>query len=345
MEQKPLFSIIIPAYNAGHFLAECLDSVRSQTYENFEAVLVDDGSNDAETAKICDEYAALDSRIHAYHTQNSGEVLAREFGIRHANGMYCFFCDADDRMYPAALQDVKEVVESATPDVVLFRCKMDEAESRRHLFSPRLFKDGTIIREDGRERDALIRYILTTYYCNSLCLKCVRTSLAARDLGRYPNIIIGGDRLKSIPILFQARRVYYLDKILYWYRCNPTSAIHAPYNKERLDMCYFSQCLLIKAEKEFLGEHGLDNGQNLRRCRQHWFAWKRELAYHCIKSSLPESEKREFIRRIFSDDAMREIERHGRTMRGKSLICYWLHRLGMLERYLWLRHGGRKGRR
>lgn len=91
----PLISIIIPIYNTEKYLRRCLDSVLTQTYKDFECILVDDGSTDA-SGKICDEYAAKDNRFKVFHKRNGGVSSARNLGLDNANGEYIAFCDADD---------------------------------------------------------------------------------------------------------------------------------------------------------------------------------------------------------------------------------------------------------
>lgn len=82
-------SVVLPVYNAERFLHRCIDSVLSQTYKDFELLLVDDGSTDSSGA-ICDEYAARDGRVRVFHKENGGVSSARNLGIRYARGVYCF---------------------------------------------------------------------------------------------------------------------------------------------------------------------------------------------------------------------------------------------------------------
>lgn len=96
---QPLVSIIIPIYGAEKYLQRCLDSIVAQTYTNFEAILVDDGSPDR-CGEICDEYAARDMRFHVIHQENGGVSAARNTGLdyyyRTNRGGYITFIDPDD---------------------------------------------------------------------------------------------------------------------------------------------------------------------------------------------------------------------------------------------------------
>lgn len=91
----PFISIVVPVYNVGDRLYFCLESLLSQSYTDFEVLLIDDGSSDNSPA-VCDEFCAKDSRIKAIHKKNEGVSVARNTGIDHARGEYVFFVDCDD---------------------------------------------------------------------------------------------------------------------------------------------------------------------------------------------------------------------------------------------------------
>lgn len=92
---KPLISVIVPVYNVERYLSHCIDSILTQTYENLEIILVDDGSTDS-SRQICEDYADKDSRIKTIHKLNGGLADARNKGIEAASGEYCSFVDSDD---------------------------------------------------------------------------------------------------------------------------------------------------------------------------------------------------------------------------------------------------------
>ncbi len=92
---EPKISIIVPVYKVEPYLRKCLDSIVNQTYRNLQVILVDDGSPD-NCGRICDEYAAKDSRIEVIHQENGGLSAARNAGLRLATGDYIGFVDSDD---------------------------------------------------------------------------------------------------------------------------------------------------------------------------------------------------------------------------------------------------------
>lgn len=88
-------SIVVPVFNVEQFLQTCVDSIVAQTFDDWELILVNDGSTDS-SGVICDRYAQLDSRIRVYHIANGGVSRARNYGLNHANGEWICFIDSDD---------------------------------------------------------------------------------------------------------------------------------------------------------------------------------------------------------------------------------------------------------
>ena len=100
---QPLISIIIPVFNVEQYVESCIDSVLSQSYENIEIIIVDDGSTDS-SGCICDKYATLDGRINVIHKANGGLSDARNTGIQLARGEFISFVDSDDFVSPTFIE-------------------------------------------------------------------------------------------------------------------------------------------------------------------------------------------------------------------------------------------------
>lgn len=115
----PLISVIIPVYNAEKYVADAIKSLINQTAENWEAILVDDGSTD-NSPQICKEFAAKDSRITVIHKINGGVGSARNVGIDAADGKYILFLDADDRLVSTIIERLSFAAEKCDADLVLF---------------------------------------------------------------------------------------------------------------------------------------------------------------------------------------------------------------------------------
>lgn len=110
-------SVIIPIYNTGIFLSECVESVRDQTLQDIEIILVDDESPD-DAPKICDEYAEKDKRIKVIHKKNEGLGFARNSGLDIATGEYVIFIDSDDFIQPNMLQTLYDTAKQHDADEV-----------------------------------------------------------------------------------------------------------------------------------------------------------------------------------------------------------------------------------
>ncbi|MBQ9059428.1 MAG: glycosyltransferase family 2 protein, partial [Atopobiaceae bacterium] len=112
-------SIIVPVYNAEQYLDECVNSILSQSYQNIELILVDDGSQDS-SPQMCDEYSENDCRVIVIHQPNAGTSAARNSGIAHATGEYITFVDNDDFLMTGdCIKKLMERVDSERPDVLM----------------------------------------------------------------------------------------------------------------------------------------------------------------------------------------------------------------------------------
>ncbi len=121
MQNIPKISFIIPVYNVEHYLNQCIDSILNQNFNNFEIILVNDGSTDS-SGDICNKYADNDSRIKVIHQKNGGSGNARNTGIRVAAGEYIIFMDGDDFLVENILKLIAETIDDNNhADVLLGR--------------------------------------------------------------------------------------------------------------------------------------------------------------------------------------------------------------------------------
>jgi glycosyltransferase involved in cell wall biosynthesis len=147
---NPLVSIAIPAYNAAVHIRATLQSVQAQTYRNFEAIVVDDGSTDA-TSTIVEEFIAADPRFRLIRQRNAGVGGARNTAIRAARGVYIAPLDADDIWEPEKLEKQVECMERGGPEVGMVYCWNRRIDERG-----RYIGDGSRYTVEGRIRRALI---------------------------------------------------------------------------------------------------------------------------------------------------------------------------------------------
>lgn len=117
-ENAPLVSVIVPVYKAEHYLKECVNSLLNQTFQNYEVILVNDGSPDS-SGHICDEYAKGDQRIKVIHKKNEGANKARATGVEHASGQWILFVDSDDTIPTQALTNLFSKAQKESLDIAI----------------------------------------------------------------------------------------------------------------------------------------------------------------------------------------------------------------------------------
>lgn len=160
MRIKDKISIIVPVYQAQEYIANMIDSVIQQTYQNWELLLVDDGSQD-DSGKICDSYHTIEERVRVFHIPNGGVAHARSVGLSHAQGEYIFFLDSDDWLSCQTLEKLYECLLQEEADIVscLF---IKEYERLRLPYYPQLKKrcyDSTAIVKELMKNKRIKNYV------------------------------------------------------------------------------------------------------------------------------------------------------------------------------------------
>lgn len=123
-----LVSIIVPVYNVENYLNKCLTSLIEQSFENFEVILINDGSTD-NGGKICDAFVERDKRFHVLHTENNGVSHARNLGIDLSKGKYIVFVDSDDWAEPSFLNDFIKKIPTDNDDFLILQNAIDSFEN------------------------------------------------------------------------------------------------------------------------------------------------------------------------------------------------------------------------
>lgn len=226
-----MVSIIVPAYNAVRWLPAAVRSVLAQTEQDWELVLVDDGSTDA-TPGLCDGYAASDARIRVEHTPNAGVSAARNHGLKLCRGQWILFLDADDVLHPDMLRIMLDAATRHKVDMVScatyqFHTPQQEADWLNTSFQIPI-KERVLTSGDA---------ILEAYYQTSDLNVSVWAKLYSRSVwqgqsfynGRYEDLEIACRLMES------ADRIVCVDAPLYGYRQNPDSYMHR-FTLQRLDV-------------------------------------------------------------------------------------------------------------
>ena len=216
MENTPLISIIVPVYKAEKYLPACIESLLAQTYKNMEFILVDDGSPD-NSLKICQEYAAKDSRLRIIHQENAGCATARNTGLAAAKGEYVGFVDSDDIISAKTYQVALETLVQTKADWVMWNMSVQKT------YLPAGFLSGAAYQQ------ALCNSILNRGMGPSVCVELFRMDIIRRHQIHFrPEIKRGDDLFFVLHYGRYAQNIYYLkDKHFYHYVYNPQSLSHS----------------------------------------------------------------------------------------------------------------------
>ncbi len=223
-----MISVIVPVYNNEDYIGECLKSIRNQTYNNLQIIVVDDGSTD-DSGKICDEYAGKDKRIQVIHTNNYGPSHARKEGLRHAKGEYVGFVDGDDYIQPKMYEELLKEMEETNADFVHFGYFEDnDRQLRPHL----KFAEG-IYEVTGKQTDFIKKFVLRetckeyeamTY---SVWSKLFRWELICDAFSKIPDYLKIGEDLAVICLcILSSTKVVLNKKAFYHYRVIGDSLSH-----------------------------------------------------------------------------------------------------------------------
>ena len=213
------YSILVPVYNVEKYLHQCLDSLVSQTFRDFEVILADDGSTDS-SGRICDEYAQLYPELfRVFHKKNEGLLLTRRFSLKQAKGEYILFVDSDDYVVPELLETVDKAFGQYACDMVLYTFYRF-ADGDTQFTVPQIpCEDGTIFEGEGKKE--LYRMFALKHTFSNMWIKAVKRSAVDIDADYKPwNVSRGEDIIQSFALLDGAERIAFIDKPLYYYRKN-----------------------------------------------------------------------------------------------------------------------------
>lgn len=219
----PTISVIIPVYNIKKYVKKCVNSVISQSYEDIEIILVDDGSFDG-SEKICDEFTHIDDRIKVYHKSNGGLSSARNFGIDHCNGKYLFFIDGDDWLASNALEIMLNQIQRTKAEIAIGNLVL-------------VGENGQVLNDKGLTNRMEIlegRQILKTIYQPNACNKLFETSLFENI--RFPIGRLYEDSFIYHHLLSKTNKVVLIGETTYYYLFRKGSIMNSAFTVHNLDI-------------------------------------------------------------------------------------------------------------
>ena len=221
----PSISVIVPVYQAEAYLQGCIESVKSQTFTDWELLLIDDGSRDGSPA-ICDRSAAEDSRIRVFHKPNGGVSTARNLGLQEAKGEYIAFLDSDDRFVPRTLETLWSLCRQAGADSA--GCAHTNLQPDGSESIELLLPEGVYDAQGIREK--IVYPLLGDRLAQPVFNGFIWRFLFSAEIIRSANITFEGayleDELFLMEYFCNASCLAVTEQSLYRYLLNPNSATH-----------------------------------------------------------------------------------------------------------------------
>lgn len=297
--QKPGYkiSVIIPVYNKKDYLAQCIDSVLTQTYGNLELLLVDDGSTDGSGA-ICDSYAVKDARISVFHQKNGGPTAAVMTGLREAAGDYYMFIDSDDHVSQEMLGKMVQCLSGQKGEIVCCNHVLEKRKATVPVIMPLppgVYEGERLQKEVKDKLLGRENRIIPMSRCMKLCEKSV---FEGNEKYYDTKLRMGDDFNLIYPALLSASRIVIMEKALFYhYRYVEDSIVHGydPQNAESVAGWYRALCRIVHDKKVPEGEKWL----NREYCYMMLYVMKNELRN-------PEKNYIEKIQGIFLKPEVRE---------------------------------------
>ena len=223
MSNKPFFSVVIPVYNSEKYLDDCIQSIISQSFQDFELILVDDESKDR-SPQICDKWGNdYPEIVKVIHQKNTGVYIAKRNGIKATSGSYIYVMDNDDLITsPDAFKNIKNKIDNTKTDLVIFNVT-DDIETG-HLLCKLPFSDNQIF--EGRELSTIYDEYLSTKNIHHIWMMVFNRELFDWDY-EYdePFRMLRDGPSLVLPIISNAKRIVYIQDVYYYWRIqNQTSA-------------------------------------------------------------------------------------------------------------------------
>ena len=213
-----LISIVVRVYNVELYLRQCLSSLVSQTYDNLQILIVDDGSTDG-CGAICDEYAVQDNRIEVFHLSNGGQATARNYALEKARGQWVGFVDGDDWLAPDMMEKMLAAAKQENADIVVCGVIYAYRDGTREL--PITVQYKVLDGKDAVMEACFGGNRLRQNIWNKLVKRSCIPGLYAPEWQSYQDIVF------LTEFLLETNRLVLLDSNLYYYRQQISSVVHS----------------------------------------------------------------------------------------------------------------------
>ncbi len=262
----PKVSIIVPVYNNEAVIGRCIESILNQTFEDFELIIINDGSND-ESENIIKQYVEKDNRIKFINNKNNGVSETRNIGIRNATGMYIQFIDGDDFINKSMIEYEVNLLEEKQADLVITGLYLD------------IEKNGVIDRKiqtfnyyEGTDKKNIALSVLNRLdgtYINSPINKLYKSNIIKENkLFMDKEISLGEDFIFNLKYLKHCKSVIFSDEVYYHYWMKTDNNLTFRFREDKLDLMY----LMYKIAVEYFKESGLIE-KDYNNLNKHFIKW------------------------------------------------------------------------
>ncbi len=310
-------SVIIPVYKVEKYITKAIESILSQTYKNFELILVDDGSPD-KSGEICDYYASKDNRVNVIHTANMGVANARNIGISKAVGKYIYFLDSDDWVEAHFLERITSYAESMSVDMVICGYNMVYSQEDKKTIYPVVVEDALI--RDINNFKKKFYYYLKKNLLNTPWNKLYLRDIIVKNKIEFKNVH-GEDLYFNIDYFKLTKSIYISsEKFYYWYRSRGNSITQNIYSDKNI---WEIKLEIFKQLKELYVYWGIDSGEERIELNR-YFA---DRIIQCIQEIMANKKitfdiKKKSVRNILSDKETRNIINNVKAESFLTSICY-----------------------
>ena len=267
------YSVIIPIFNAETTLRRCLDSLVDQSFDDYELLLINDGSTDGSDA-ICREYANVYPCIRYFAKENGGISSARNLGLEQAKGEYILFVDSDDYVAETYLETINRAVSETHPDLLIFGAESTGMGEKKWITGA--YREAEELNIARRIAEAMQRYLFS-----SMVSKCFKSEILRQHSLRFQDsLAIGEDQCLLFEYAMHIQSLRSIKEVLYFVDTDDTNSL------SRKARPYLTEQLMEVNRRMYAACRAAEHSPEVARCYEAALSWMtyRSAYSSCITS-------------------------------------------------------------
>lgn len=290
------YSLIFPIYNAEEFLKKSFDTIINQNYDNYEVIMINDGSTDS-SGVICDEYSEKYDNFRVFHLENGGVSNARNFGLEQAKGEYVWFLDADDYVVGNPLQELEKVLDEYNPELLVFNYQ-------DYIYRKKIYNDAKLPLIGNFDKNGFRKNFAKLFRTNMLYTvwnKIYKKEFLEKNFLKFDRTVAFGEDTKfNLELYSKLTNVYFSESSYYIYvNGRPASAANV-YRKERFEIKK-EECLQVE---ELCREFSCEYNDLSKYMRTRIFV---NVANNIVDSNMSYDEKFTELKALYKDKFFRDL--------------------------------------